>query len=111
MWKCEVNLGLGHSIKILNKSSKLLRLRYRVYKIWGHIHGVKGHVEIMYTQCFLNIFAIKCLSLPGYIYLYTYLPVILFLFQSGAHFVIDTTNDLPAIIDLINQRLALGIKP
>jgi len=33
------------------------------------------------------------------------------LYKAGAHFVIDTTNDLPAVIDQINQRLALGIKP
>jgi len=33
------------------------------------------------------------------------------LYQAGAHFVIETTNDLPAVVDEINKRLSLGIKP
>ena len=33
------------------------------------------------------------------------------LFQSGAHFVIDTIKDLPPVIDEINSRLAMGIDP
>lgn len=32
-------------------------------------------------------------------------------FQSGAHFVIETTNDLPEVIKEINRRMAMGIKP
>jgi len=31
--------------------------------------------------------------------------------QAGAHFVIDTTRDLPPIIEEINRRLSLGLKP
>jgi len=33
------------------------------------------------------------------------------LYKAGAHFVIDTTVDLPGVLDQINQRLALGLKP
>jgi len=33
------------------------------------------------------------------------------LYKAGAHFVIDTTNDLPAVIDQINNRLAMGLRP
>jgi phosphonoacetaldehyde hydrolase len=33
------------------------------------------------------------------------------LYQAGAHFVIETTNQLPAVIDEINSRLRLGVKP
>jgi len=33
------------------------------------------------------------------------------LYQSGAHFVIDTISDLPPVIDEINARLALGLSP
>jgi len=33
------------------------------------------------------------------------------LFKSGAHFVIETTNDLPEVIKEINRRMAMGIKP
>lgn len=33
------------------------------------------------------------------------------LLQAGAHFVIETTNDLPAVIDQINQNLHNGLKP
>merc|ERR1711973_120431 len=33
------------------------------------------------------------------------------MYKAGAHFVIDTTNDLPAVIDQINQRLSLGLRP
>jgi len=31
--------------------------------------------------------------------------------QAGAHFVIDTTRDLPPVIEEINRRLSLGLKP
>lgn len=31
--------------------------------------------------------------------------------DSGAHYVIDTINDLPEVIDQINQKLSLGITP
>ena len=31
--------------------------------------------------------------------------------QSGAHFVIDTTNDLPEVIAEINKRMAMGLRP
>ncbi len=33
------------------------------------------------------------------------------LFAAGAHYVIDTLNDLPSVIDSINQRLAKGERP
>merc|ERR1719397_975421 len=33
------------------------------------------------------------------------------LYQAGAHFVIQTTVDLPPVIAEINRRLAMGIKP
>merc|ERR1711936_244722 len=33
------------------------------------------------------------------------------LYQAGAHFVIDTTCDLPPIIEEINQRMRLGLRP
>eukprot|EP00088_Acartia_fossae_P024728 TRINITY_DN25635_c0_g1_i1.p1 TRINITY_DN25635_c0_g1~~TRINITY_DN25635_c0_g1_i1.p1 ORF type:complete len:280 (+),score=85.80 TRINITY_DN25635_c0_g1_i1:154-993(+) len=33
------------------------------------------------------------------------------LYKAGAHFVIDSTVDLPAVIDQINTRLNLGLKP
>jgi len=33
------------------------------------------------------------------------------LYKAGAHFVIDTTNDLPAVVDKINHMLSLGLKP
>merc|ERR1712117_515379 len=33
------------------------------------------------------------------------------LYKSGAHFVIDTTNDLPGVIEEINNRMKMGIKP
>ena len=33
------------------------------------------------------------------------------LFKCGSHFVIDTINDLPDVIEQINQRLELGIAP
>lgn len=33
------------------------------------------------------------------------------LYKAGAHFVIETTNDLPAILADINNRLSLGLKP
>merc|ERR1719391_1273711 len=31
--------------------------------------------------------------------------------QAGAHFVINTTRDLPPVIEEINRRLSLGLKP
>merc|ERR1712193_431021 len=31
--------------------------------------------------------------------------------DSGAHYVIDTINDLPGVIEKINERLAMGISP
>jgi len=31
--------------------------------------------------------------------------------ESGAHFVIDTIKDLPGVIEIINQRLAMGLSP
>ena len=31
--------------------------------------------------------------------------------DSGAHFVIDTIKDLPGVIEIINQRLAMGLSP
>merc|ERR1712121_546969 len=33
------------------------------------------------------------------------------LIEAGAHFVIDTTRDLPPIIEEINRRMALGLRP
>merc|ERR1712227_756750 len=33
------------------------------------------------------------------------------LYKSGAHFVINTTNDLPGVIEEINKRMKLGLKP
>jgi len=33
------------------------------------------------------------------------------LFQAGAHFVIETTRDLPPIVEEINKRMALGLRP
>jgi len=33
------------------------------------------------------------------------------LYKAGAHFVIETTNDLPAVIEQINDRLKMGLKP
>lgn len=33
------------------------------------------------------------------------------LYSAGAHFVIDTTNDLPGVVAEINKRMAMGIKP
>jgi len=33
------------------------------------------------------------------------------LYKNGAHFVIETTNDLPGVIEEINRRLKLGLKP
>lgn len=33
------------------------------------------------------------------------------LYKAGAHFVIDTTNELPGILGQINQRLQFGLKP
>lgn len=33
------------------------------------------------------------------------------MYKAGAHFVIDTTNDLPPVIEQINQRLSLGLHP
>jgi len=33
------------------------------------------------------------------------------LYSAGAHFVIDTTNDLPDVVAEINRRMAMGIKP
>jgi len=33
------------------------------------------------------------------------------LYDSGAHYVIDTISDLPAIVDKINERLAMGLSP
>jgi len=33
------------------------------------------------------------------------------LYQTGAHFVIETTRDLPGVIEEINRRLSLGLKP
>merc|ERR1712244_171946 len=33
------------------------------------------------------------------------------LYKSGAHFVIETTNDLPGVIAEINKRMCLGLKP
>lgn len=33
------------------------------------------------------------------------------LFGSGAHFVVDTINELPDIIEEINKRLEMGISP
>lgn len=31
--------------------------------------------------------------------------------KSGAHYVIDTINDLPGVIEKINARLAMGLSP
>ena len=31
--------------------------------------------------------------------------------DSGAHFVIDTTNDLPGVVTEINKRMAMGLRP
>merc|ERR1712141_891447 len=33
------------------------------------------------------------------------------LYKSGAHFVIETTNDLPGVIAEINKRMQMGIRP
>ena len=33
------------------------------------------------------------------------------LFECGSHFVIDTVNELPGVIEEINRRLALGLGP
>jgi hypothetical protein len=33
------------------------------------------------------------------------------LYECGSHFVIDTVNELPEVIEEINRRLALGISP
>jgi len=33
------------------------------------------------------------------------------LYKAGAHFVIETTRDLPGVIEEINKRLSLGLKP
>ena len=33
------------------------------------------------------------------------------LFNAGCHFVVDTINDLPPIVEEINKRLAMGINP
>merc|ERR1712121_254691 len=33
------------------------------------------------------------------------------LYQAGAHFVIETTRDLPPIIEEINKRMSLGLRP
>ena len=33
------------------------------------------------------------------------------LYQSGAHYVIDTISDLPEVVDKINDRLAMGLSP
>jgi len=33
------------------------------------------------------------------------------LYQAGAHFVIDTTRDLPPVILEINNRMKLGLRP
>jgi len=33
------------------------------------------------------------------------------LYEAGAHFVIDTTVDLPGVVEEINRRLALGLRP
>merc|ERR1711974_238227 len=33
------------------------------------------------------------------------------LYDSGAHYVIDTVSDLPAVVDKINERLAMGLSP
>ena len=33
------------------------------------------------------------------------------LYQSGAHYVIDTISDLPEVVDHINERLAMGLSP
>ena len=33
------------------------------------------------------------------------------LHDSGAHFVIDTIGDLPKIIEIINDRLSMGLSP
>merc|ERR1712154_311657 len=33
------------------------------------------------------------------------------LYKSGAHFVIETTNDLPEVIAEINKRMKMGLKP
>merc|ERR1711992_318406 len=33
------------------------------------------------------------------------------LYQAGAHFVIETTRDLPPIIEEINKRMCLGLRP
>lgn len=33
------------------------------------------------------------------------------MYQAGAHFVIETVNDLPAVLEEINKSLALGLKP
>ena len=33
------------------------------------------------------------------------------LYDSGAHYVIDHISDLPAIVDKINERLAMGLSP
>jgi len=33
------------------------------------------------------------------------------LYKAGAHFVIETTNSLPGVIEEINRRLALGLRP
>merc|ERR1719461_1347274 len=33
------------------------------------------------------------------------------LYKSGAHFVIETTNELPEVIEEINKRMKMGLKP
>jgi len=33
------------------------------------------------------------------------------LYKAGAHFVIDTTNDLPGVVTEINRRMAMGLRP
>jgi len=33
------------------------------------------------------------------------------LYKAGAHFVIDTTNDLPGVVTEINKRMAMGLRP
>lgn len=33
------------------------------------------------------------------------------LFEAGAHFVVDTVTELPAVIDEINRRLEMGLSP
>merc|ERR1712098_338137 len=33
------------------------------------------------------------------------------LYKNGAHFVIETTRDLPGVVEEINRRMAMGIRP